>query len=86
MIPTRRRRFLVVGLLALDVALMCVLARMSLFTVEADQSGVVFRHGRPTERPVCRAGLHAKWPWDEVKRLDRRVHLLELDPAERLTA
>ena len=86
MTPTWRRRLLVTGLLVLDLALVGLLGWMSLFTVEADQSVVVFRHGRPTERQVCRGGLHVKWPWDEVKRLDRRVHLLELDPVERLTA
>lgn len=86
MTAVRRRRLLVAALLAVDVALICLLSWMSLFTVEADQVAVVFRHGRPTGRPVCRAGLHAKWPWDDVRLLNRRIRLLQFDPSERLTA
>jgi len=64
----------------------CLLARTSFFVVQADQAAVVFRFGHPTGPSARGAGIHAKWPWEEVKILDRRVHLLVLEPGERYTA
>lgn len=86
MTPTRRRRVQIAAVSAAGVALACLLGRLTLFVVQADQMAVVFRLGHRAAPPVYRSGLHAKWPWEDVRRFSRRVHLLELEPAERLTS
>src|SRR4051794_9144157 len=60
-----------------------------LYTVDQAEYVLVTQFGRPvaTLDGETDAGLHAKLPWpvQAVMRLDRRVQLLDLPPAELLT-
>ncbi|MBP7935368.1 MAG: hypothetical protein KA354_12045 [Phycisphaerae bacterium] len=86
MTPTRRRRLRLAAMSVAAAVAICLLARTSFFAIQADQAAVVFRFGYPTGPSARGPGIHAKWPWEQVKILDRRVHLLVLEPAERYTA
>jgi|SRR5947209_7705512 len=61
----------------------------SLFTVDQAEFAFVTQFGRPVAvlDGAVDAGLHAKLPWplQTVQRLDRRVQLFDLPPAELLT-
>src|SRR3954469_14093872 len=60
-----------------------------LFTVDQAEYAYVTQFGRPvaTLDGATDAGLHVKLPWpvQSVLRLDRRVQLFDLPPAELLT-
>jgi membrane protease subunit HflC len=55
------------------------------FVVDETQVAVVRTWGRASKPPVAQAGLCVKWPWQTVRRVDRRVRLLSLEGRERLT-
>ncbi len=59
------------------------------FTVDQANYAYVTQFGRPIAilDGATDAGLHFKWPWpiQSVQRLDRRVQLFDLPPAELLT-
>src|SRR5439155_11542024 len=74
------------------IALFAVLllwSNTALFTVDQAEFAYVTQFGRPvaTLDGVTDAGLHLKLPWpvQSVQRLDRRVQLFDLPPAELLT-
>src|SRR5947209_8556400 len=75
----------------LILAVVVLLAWLSscLFTVDQAEYAYVTQFGRPvvTLDGATAAGLHAKLPWpvQTVQRLDRRVQLFDLPPAELLT-
>ena len=74
---------IVVALVAIVWLLSCP------FTVDQAEYAYVTQFGRPvaTLDGATDAGLHWKWPWpiQSVQRLDRRVQLFDLPPAELLT-
>jgi membrane protease subunit HflC len=80
-LPAWTTRWLVI--LALAVATLWMLAS-SLFTVDFTEYGVVTRFGR-ISRVAADAGLHTKLPVDRVTRLDKRVLISVVAPAEYLT-
>src|SRR5437764_6663815 len=75
----------------LILAAVVLLAWLSscLFTVDQAEYAYVTQFGRPvvTLDGAADAGLHVKFPWpvQTVQRLDRRVQLFDLPPAELLT-
>jgi membrane protease subunit HflC len=70
-------------------ALLTVWLLSSLFTVDQAEFVYVTQFGRPigTLDGSTAAGLHFKWPWpiQSVQRLDHRIQLFDLPPAELLT-
>ncbi|VTS03522.1 protease modulator HflC [Tuwongella immobilis] len=66
-----------------------ITAVTSFFSVDQTEFAYVTRFGSPIAifDGSTEAGLHWKLPWpiDSVRRLDRRVHLLDLPPLETLT-
>ena len=62
------------------------LAPTAVFTIEATETGIVTRFGRPLEG-VRDPGLHFKMPWpvDQVERIDSRLLLFDNEPSEMLT-
>jgi membrane protease subunit HflC len=58
----------------------------SLFAVDQSEFAYVTQFGRPIQTldGSTEAGLHAKWPWpiQSVQRLDRRLQMFDLPPAE----
>ena len=58
-----------------------------LFQVPETESVIVARFGNPI-RVIDDAGLHFKWPLpvDSLIRIDRRLHVLDPEPAEYLTS
>src|SRR5436305_14737159 len=74
-------------LIALSVLLLW--STTTLFTVDQAEFAYVTQFGRPvaTLDGAADAGLHLKLPWpvQSVQRLDRRVQLFDLPPAELLT-
>ncbi len=73
-----------VVLLVAAIAILAVAAARSTFTVDETQMAAVLTFGRPGGRVITAAGLHAKWPWQTVARADRRLHVLDLTPRERV--
>lgn len=74
------------------VILVLVLARMSIYTVDAAEYAYVTVLGRHEETfdgnaASSGAGLHVGWPWpiQSVQRLDRRLQLLDVPAQELLT-
>ena len=78
-------------LLLLFAVVLVVLARWSLYTVDAGEYAYVTLLGRPIATwdgaDPNEAGLHIGWPWpvQAVQRLDRRVQIFDLPAAELLT-
>ncbi|HEX3316079.1 MAG TPA: protease modulator HflC, partial [Gemmataceae bacterium] len=78
-------------LFLLFVAVVVLLARWSLYTVDAAEYAYVTLLGRPIATldgaDPNEAGLHVGWPWpvQAVQRLDRRVQIFDLPAAELLT-
>ena len=68
-------------------ALAALLAWASTFVVAESEVAIVSRFGDP-RRLVSEAGLHLKWPApiDSVTQVDSRVHVLDPEPREYLTA
>lgn len=77
------RRILAAAILVLFV----LWAGSALFTVEATETAMVTRFGRPLDG-MRGPGLHLKAPWpiDAVVRLDGRLLLFDNEPTEMLTA
>jgi modulator of FtsH protease HflC len=77
------RTFLIVSIVVI------VWLTTGLFTVEQAEYAYLTQFGRPvvTLDGATAAGLHVKLPWpiQTVQRLDRRVQLFDLPPAELLT-
>src|SRR4051794_22748589 len=80
---SRRMKYLVLALVLLVWLASC------LYTVDQAEYAYVTQFGRPvaTLDGAIAAGLHVKLPWpiQTVQRLDRRVQLFDLPPAELLT-
>ena len=78
-------RSLIAGLVAL--ALLALLARLSLFTVDPMEQALVLRFGQPVGDVIDASGLHAKIPFtDRVVYIDRRILSLDDDRQEVLVA
>src|SRR2546430_8650678 len=81
-----RRRVAVVG-----GVLLCVLARLCLFTVDRTELVYLTQFGRHVATfdgaDDEQAGLHFRWPWpvQSVLRVDRRLQVLDLPAAELVT-
>src|SRR5947209_3545931 len=79
----RRMKSIIVAAVVVAWSLTC------LFTVDQAEYAYVTQFGRPVAvlDGAMDAGLHAKLPWpvQAVQRLDRRVQLFDLPPAELLT-
>src|SRR5262245_58185478 len=81
------RTFLIVTV----VAILLLVARLCLFTVDRTEYVYVTQFGRPVAtydgEADDEAGLHVKWPWpvQTVQRLDHRLQNLDLQGAELLT-
>jgi membrane protease subunit HflC len=79
----RMKRILLVAAVLIVWLLSCP------FTVDQAEYAYVTQFGRPVAilDGATSAGLHFKWPWpvQSVQRLDRRVQLFDLPPAELLT-
>ena len=76
--------------LLISLVLVAVLVLLFLaFTVTVDEteSVIVLRFGDP-RRVIDEAGLHLRWPppIDTVRRIDRRIHVLDPDSDEVLTS
>src|SRR6266478_1457774 len=71
------------------LAVLIVWSLSCLFTVDQAEYAFVTQFGRPVAMldGATAAGLHFKLPWpiQSVQRLDRRVQLFDLPPAELLT-
>lgn len=71
------------------LAVVCLWSTTALFTVDQAEYAYVTQFGRPvaTIDGEGDAGLHLKYPWpiQSVQRLDRRLQLFDLPPAELLT-
>jgi membrane protease subunit HflC len=73
------------------LAIVAILLRMSLFTVDATEYAYVTQFGRHVATydgsKDDDAGLHWRWPWpiQSVQRLDRRLQHFDLDGTELLT-
>src|SRR5947209_17510474 len=71
------------------LAVLLLWSTTTLFTVDQAEFAYVTQFGRPiaTFDGAADAGLHLKLPWpsQSVQRLDRRVQLFDLPPAELLT-
>jgi modulator of FtsH protease HflC len=78
-------------LLVAVAAVLLVVVRVSLFTVDRTEFVYVTQFGRPVAtfdgELAGDAGLHLKWPWpiQTVQRLDHRLQHLDLPGAELLT-
>jgi membrane protease subunit HflC len=73
------RNWTVPALIAGGVIL--VLLYMSLYTVHVTKQAIVLQFGS-YKRTVQDAGLHLKWPWENVIFMDKRVLALDLAPQE----
>src|SRR5262245_38632226 len=66
-----------------------IAASSTAFTVDRTEYVYVTQFGRPitTYDGAADAGLHFKWPWpvQAVQRLDHRLQVFDLPPAELLT-
>jgi membrane protease subunit HflC len=82
-----RRRFWLPAA-ALAVLTPAMLAWLSLFTVDETEFVLVTDFGRITSvlgvEPGS-AGLHVKWPWQTVLRVDRRIRAFDPPPREVIT-
>ncbi|MEN8149872.1 MAG: protease modulator HflC [Planctomycetota bacterium] len=69
------------------VAVLVLLFFAFTVTVDETESVIVLRFGDP-RRVIDEAGLHFRWPppIDTVRRIDRRIHVLDPDPDEILTS
>src|SRR5438270_1344759 len=82
----RRRVAVVVG-----CVLLCVLARLCVFTVDRTEFVYLTQFGRHVATydgaDDEQAGLHVRWPWpvQSVLRVDRRLQVLDLPAAELVT-
>lgn len=85
MIPSTRRAMV----LTAPLALIAVLAGRSLVAVDETEFVLVTSFGKPLtlygDNP-SEAGLHAKWPWQSVIRVDRRVQVIDPPAREVITA
>ena len=72
-------RILIVGIL---VAV--VVASLSVFTVSETEHAIRFRF-REIIRDDFDPGLHLKWPWENVLKLDKRILTVDKRPSEFLT-
>src|SRR4051794_34804365 len=72
-------------------AVLILLVRLSLFTVDRTEFVYVTQFGRHVAtydgEKDTEAGLHVKWPWpvQSVQRLDRRLQYFDLPGAELMT-
>jgi membrane protease subunit HflC len=83
------RKFLLIA----GLILVIVLARMSVFTVDATEFAYVTQLGQHVAThdggdSVSGAGLHWRWPWpiQSVQRLDRRLQVFDLPSIELYTS
>ncbi len=73
------------GIVAAVLALaVLIIAYTSLFTVYQTRQAIVVRFGAPV-RVITDPGLNAKWPWDSVISVDKRILDLE-NPAQEVIA
>ncbi|MDX8402132.1 MAG: protease modulator HflC [Mariprofundaceae bacterium] len=70
------------GLIVL--ALVAGVAASSAFVVDQREQALVLQFGNP-KAVVQEAGLHFKWPWQSVKRFDRRLLERDAPPNEVIT-
>ncbi len=71
-----------IGLIVLALAVGLVAS--SAFIVDQREQALVLQFGNP-KRVVQEAGLHFKWPWQSVKRFDRRLLERDAPPNEVIT-
>jgi membrane protease subunit HflC len=79
----RRRRWLVWVFALLVVA---SFGSCCVFIVGQGRVGVRPQSQADTSLPLIEAGLHIKWPWQSVERIDRRIRATELPPREKQIA
>lgn len=86
-VPTVRRAItrLCLGSLTGVVLLAAMIAWGSVFVVDETEIAVFRVRGHAGGSAVVRAGLCAKWPWQTVQRVDRRVRVFDLDSREKRT-
>jgi membrane protease subunit HflC len=78
-------RSIVIGLVVL--ALLALLAKLSLYTVDPTEQVLVLRFGQPVGDVIADSGLHMKVPFiDNVVYIDRRILSLDNDRQEVLVA
>ena len=66
------------------VIVVAVLAYTSIFYVDERERVILFQFGQVIEADY-EPGLHFKWPWQDVRRFDRRVLTLDARPSNYLT-
>lgn len=76
----RRWAFWIIGILV-----MLSLGSCSFFSVSQGHMGVIAQTRTDSGVRVVDAGLHAKWPWQSLERIDGRLRLADLPPAEKRT-
>lgn len=78
-------RFKVIVLLLLFM----LWAQSALYTVDQSEFAYVTRFGEPVlvQDGATSAGFHSKWPYpiESVRRIDRRIQIIDLPPTEPLT-
>jgi modulator of FtsH protease HflC len=81
------RRYRLYILIAFVVLI--VWGQSALYTVDQAEFAYVTRFGEPvlTQDGASDAGLHVKWPYpiESVRRIDRRIQVIDLPPTEPLT-
>ncbi|HEV3120604.1 MAG TPA: protease modulator HflC [Isosphaeraceae bacterium] len=80
------RRFTRIGLLALGVAALVVVAVRTWLVVDETEFVLVTEFGRPVATyGEGDAGLHAKWPWQSALTIDRRLRVFDPPAREMIT-
>lgn len=74
---------LTTGLALLLTALVIIILKSSLYTVDEVEQVIITQFGKPVGKPVIEAGLKAKLPFiQEVNRIDKRVLEWDGDPSD----
>lgn len=79
---TRRLRWITALVL---VALIALFAARGWVIVEETEYAVVTDFGRIVAVHGAQPGLHAKWPWQSVETIDRRLQVFDPPPREMIT-
>jgi modulator of FtsH protease HflC len=64
------RAIIAAGLILVAAA---IVASMSLYTLDQAEQAIIVQFGEPIGGVVTRPGLHAKLPWQNVRRFDKRL-------------